>query len=84
MRNEFNFSHGERNAAVCRMELDLIPNGNFISSGYEECRDMRFMRIAGVTNFWESDEKLDVTVLTGDILSSFVRHGIPFACAVVG
>lgn len=78
------YSSAERNYALCRKDLDLIPNGNFLSNGYEECRNMTFFKVKGITNFWESDEDLDFSSLGGDILNSCVRHGIPFAYAIIG
>ncbi len=78
------YSSAEKNYALCRKELDMIPNGNFISNGYEECRDMQFCRIAGVTRFWKKEESLNISALVGDILNSFVRHGVPFAYAMTG
>ncbi|MDY3281374.1 ATP-binding protein [Dysosmobacter sp.] len=78
------YTSAEKNYAVCRKELDLIPNGNFLSNGYEECRNMSFCRIAGCTRFWEHEPDLDASQLTGDILNSCVRHGVPFAYVISG
>ncbi len=78
------YTSTEKNYALCRKELDFIPNGNFISEGYEECHDMQFFRIKGITGFWKSEDDYDVTTLVGDILNSCVRHQIPFAYAIIG
>lgn len=83
--NEINgYTPTEKNFALCRKELDMIPNGNFRSNGYEECQNMQFFRIAGLTRFWENEENLNVTSLVGDILNSSVRHGVPFAYVISG
>lgn len=84
MNMQYEYSSAEKNIAVCRKELDMIPNGNFRSNGYEECQNMQFLRICGITRFWEYEENLNISTLAGDILNSFVRHGIPFAYAIIG
>ena len=84
MNIQYSYSSAEKNAAVCRKELDMIPNGNFRSAGYEECQNMQFFRIYGITRFWEHEENLNVSTLIGDILNSCVRHGVPFAYAIIG
>ena len=78
------YTSAEKNYALCRKELDMIPNGNFKSNGYEECQNMQFFRIFGVTRFWESEENLKISALVGDILNSCVRHGVPFAYVITG
>ena len=77
------YTSSEKNYAICRKELDYIPNGNFISTGYEECRNVEFFKISGLTKFWETED-IDITSLIGDILSSCIRHGVPFAYAITG
>ncbi len=78
------YTSAEKNYALCRKELDFIANGNFISNGYEECRDMKFFKINGLTKFWEKEKEFEMSPLIGDILNSCVRHGIPFAFAIIG
>lgn len=78
------FTSAEKNKALIRKDLDMIPNGNFRSVGYEECHDMSFLKIRGGTRFWEADQDLETTSLMGDILSSCVRYNAPFAYAIVG
>ena len=78
------FTSAEKNKALIRKDLDMIPNGNFRSVGYEECHDMSFLKIRGITRFWEADQDLKTTSLMGDILSSCVRYNAPFAYAIVG
>lgn len=80
----YDYTPAEKNYAVCRRELDMIPNGNFRSTGYEELRNMQFFRVRGLTRFWEAEDGLDAAALAGDILTSCVRHGVPFAYAVIG
>lgn len=84
MNVQYGYSSAEKNIAICRKELDMISNGNFRSNGYEECQNMQFLRICGITRFWEYEENLSISTLSGDILNSFVRHGIPFAYAIIG
>lgn len=84
MINQNTYSSAAKNAAICRKELDMIPNGNFRSNGYEECRNMSFFKIFGVTRFWETEENLNIGALMGDILNSCVRHGVPFAYVIIG
>ncbi len=79
-----NYSSNEKNAAICRKELDMIPNGNFSSNGYEECYNMSFFKVCGITEFWKTEEKFDVSTLMSDILNSCVRHDVPFAYVIVG
>lgn len=78
------YTSAEKNYALCRKDLDLIPNGNFISNGYEECRNLQFFKINGLTRFWEAEHDFDISSLIGDILNSSVRYGVPFAYAVIG
>lgn len=84
MTLQYGYSSAEKNTAICRKELDLIANGNFKSNGYEECQNMVFFKARGITRFWETEEPLNISALIGDILNSHVRHGIPFAYAIVG
>ena len=84
MQKLIEYTSTEKNYALCRKDLDLIVNGNFQSSGYEECRDMSFFKIKGITRFWKDEQELDVSSLCGDILNSCVRYGVPFAYAIVG
>ena len=74
----------EKNKALCRKDLDLIPNGNFLSTGYEECQNMSFMKVRGLSCFWERDEGTGTSGLISDILCSCVRHGVPFAYVITG
>lgn len=78
------YSSIEKNNAICRKDLDLIANGNFISNGYEECRNMCFFRVKGITEFWRNEEYNQANSLIGDILNSCVRHGVPFAYSILG
>jgi len=78
------YSSTERNYALCRKDLDFIANGNFISTGYEECQNMQFFKVNGLTRFWESEQDFKESSLVGDILNSCVRHGVPFAYAIIG
>lgn len=84
MLNTCGYSSVEKNYALCRKDLDMIVNGNFISNGYEECRNMQFFRIKGLTNFWESEQDFSIDTLMGDILNSNVRYGVPFAYLIIG
>lgn len=84
MDNGYGYSSAEKNFVLCRKELDLIANGNFRSDGYEECRNMQFFKIAGLAEFWKNEENIKVSSLVGDILSSCVRHGVPFAYVISG
>lgn len=84
MSGGYSYSPLERDYALCRKELDSIPNGNFLSTGYEECRNMTFFRVNGITRFWEQDDELNITSLVGDILTSCIRYGVPFAYAIIG
>ena len=84
MNIQYGYSSAEKNIAICRKELDMILNGNFRSNGYEECQNMQFFKICGITRFWETEENLNVSALIGDILSSCVRHGVSFAYAIIG
>ncbi len=78
------YTSAEKNYSLCRKELDLIANGNFISNGYEECQNMQFFKINGITRFWDAEQELQVSLLMCDILNSCVRHGVPFAYAIIG
>lgn len=78
------YSSAEKNHALCRKDLDFIANGNFISNGYEECQNMQFFKVNGLTRFWENEQDFKISALVGDILNSCVRHGVPFAYAIIG
>lgn len=78
------YTSAEKNHALCRKDLDFIFNGNFVSNGYEESQNMQFFKINGLTRFWESEQDFSVNTLVGDILNSSVRHGVPFAYAIIG
>ena len=84
MVTTFGYSSAEKNWALCRKELDSIQNGNFTSTGYEKCQNMSFLKISGITKFWQFEENFNLSILVGDILNSCVRHGVPFAYAIVG
>lgn len=84
MVNRNCYTSAEKNHALCRKDLDFIFNGNFISNGYEECQNMQFFKINGLTRFWEAEENFSVNTLVGDILNSCVRYGVPFAYVVIG
>ena len=79
-----NNTAAEKNEAVCRKELDRIANGNFLSTGYEACNNMVFFRIRGMSRFWENQPDSGLGSLMGDALNSVVRHGIPYAFAIIG
>lgn len=78
------YSSAERNYALCRKDLDVISNGNFISSNCEDCRNLQFFKVNGITRFWEAEQDFQPGSLVGDILNSCVRHGIPFAYVITG
>ena len=78
------YTSAQKNYSLCRKELDFIPNGNFISNGYEELQNMQFFKVNGITRFWQNEQDFDESALVGDVLNSCVRHGIPFAYAVIG
>lgn len=78
------YSSEEKNHAICRKDLDFIPNGNFISNGYEESQNMQFLKIKGLTCFWKTEQDYSVSTLVGDILNSITRHGVPFAFVIIG
>ena len=84
MNTVYEYTSAEKNFALCRKELDMIPNGNFLSNGYEECPNMQFFKVSGVTRFWDDEEAFNITSLVGDILNSCVRHGVPFAYVILG
>ena len=84
MSDIYKYTSAEKNYSLCRKDLDLIANGNFISNGYEECRDMQFFKVNGITRFWNFEQELSISSLMGDILNSCVKHGIPFAYAIIG
>lgn len=33
MLTQYGYTSAEKNRAVCRKDLDMIPNGNFVSNG---------------------------------------------------
>lgn len=78
------YTSAEKNYSLCRKDLDFIPNGNFVSNGYEELQNMQFFKINGITRFWENEQDFDESSLVGDVLNSCVRHGIPFAYTIIG
>ncbi len=81
---QYQFTSAEKNKALCRKDLDMIPNGNFLSKGYEECRNMKFFRVFGLAEFWEKQKEVRVNTLVSDLLASCVRHGVPFAFVIRG
>lgn len=78
------YSLVDKNHALCRKDLDFITNGNFVSNGYEECHDMQFFKVNGLTQFWNADRNFSVNTLVGDILNSYARHGMSFAYIIIG
>lgn len=78
------YTSAEKNYALCRKDLDFIPNGNFVSNGYEESQNIQFFKVNGITRFWETEQDFSVNTLVGDILNSSVRHGVPFAYVITG
>ena len=79
-----NYTSEEKNRALCRKELDLIANGNFSSKGYEECQNMQFFHVLGITKFWKNEDDFEISGLISDILTGCVRHGMPFAYVISG
>jgi DNA helicase HerA-like ATPase len=73
-----------KNNVVCRKEIDLIQNGNINSAAYEALKNISFIKINGITAFWNTDSRLELTGLTSSILSSIVRHGISYIYAIIG
>ncbi len=67
MNTAYEYTSAEKNFALCRKELDMIPNGNFLSNGYEECQNMQFFKVFGLTRFWDDEEAFNITSLVGDI-----------------
>ena len=78
------YTSAEKNYSLCRKELDFIPNGNFRSNGYEELQNMQFVKINGLPRFWQGEQDFAESNLVGDVLNSCVRHGVPFAYAIIG
>lgn len=81
---QYSYSSAEKNAALCRKELDLITTGNFRSNGYEECRNMVFFKVNGITKFWKNEGNINISSLMRDVLSGCVRHGVSFAFVITG
>lgn len=78
------YTEQQRNAAVCREELDLIGSGNFRAQGYEECNNMSFLKVEGIGRFWDEKSSVNMASLMGDVLSGCVRYGVPFCYALIG
>lgn len=83
METNNGYTSAEKNYSLCRKDLDLIANGNFVSTGYEECHNMQFFKVNGLTRFWEAED-FQIGSLIGDVLNSCARHGTPFAYAIIG
>ena len=45
---------------------------------------MQFFKVNGITRFWESEQDFEESALVSDVLNSCVRHGTPFAYAIIG
>ena len=84
MGNMGGYTAYQKSRAVCRKDLDLIPNGNFISNGYEDLRNLEFIKVAGLPEFWDDSHKIDGDANMADLLAGCVRHGVPFAYAIIG
>lgn len=78
------YTEQQRNAAICREELDLLLNGNFNVQGYEECNDLAFLKIEGISRFWSEDTQIEMSTLMGNILSGCIRYGVPFCYVLAG
>lgn len=78
------YTEKDYNRALCRKNLDLYSNGNFTATAYEECHDMTFLQVDGISRFWQSDQPVQMVQRMGDVLSGFVHYGIPFCYALVG
>ena len=65
MQIHSNCTSAEKNYALCRKDLDLIANGNFRSNGYEECQNMMFFKVKGITSFWEDEQDFNISALGG-------------------
>lgn len=77
-----------KNYYLCRKDLDRIPNGMIMVKNCEgivnERQSFKFFHVKGITDFWKKDSDLDISSLTGDILSGCVRNNVPFAFALIG
>lgn len=73
-----------KNKVVCRKDLDLIQGGKFVSSAYEEIKNVVFLKVHGITSFWDADAQVKCTGRMASILSGFVRHGVSYAYAIIG
>lgn len=84
MKPNQGYSAADKNFLLCRKDLDMLDNGNFVSAGYEASNSMQFLKINGLADFWEKDEAIEESVLIRDILSSSIRYNVPFCYAIVG
>ena len=53
MHGDNTYTAAEKDRAITRKDLDAIANGRFLSDGYEECHNMAFIKVNGLTNFWK-------------------------------
>lgn len=78
------YSAAEKNYALCRKDLDMLQNGNFLSAGYEASNGIQFLKVNGLADFWQKDAQIEESVLVRDILTSSLRFNVPFCYAIVG
>jgi hypothetical protein len=73
-----------KNNVVCRKEIDLIQNGIINSVSYEALKNISFIKVNGLTSFWNTESRSELTGLMSSILGSIVRHGISYVYAIIG
>lgn len=73
-----------KNDALCKKELDKISGKIQEPLIFEKAPAMQFVKINGLTSFWETEEDLQESALIKDILSSIARFNMPFCFAIVG
>lgn len=78
------FSVEERNAALCRRELDFADATPSDDPCFSNIGRVRWFRVRGVASFWENDECDSMASLTTSLLSSFAVYGVDYCYLLAG
>ncbi|MFJ7994712.1 ATP-binding protein [Peribacillus frigoritolerans] len=71
-----------KNDLICKKYLD--KESEIIVQEIEGTEELSFFRIKGLTNFWESEEKIDFHSIMTDLISGIYHVNLTFVYALVG
>ena len=74
----------QKNNVLCRKDLDSITDGNYLINDYGKSMQIEFLKIGGITDFWEKKQNIDKGSPIGDLLNSCIKYNRPLVYAIIG